>query len=92
MESVLEVWAGRPLPASFHMFVAETMEIIEKNKIKNKLGCLVAVADVLASQAPPLLAMLMRDKALIHDTAAILARASKGLMKINVRTWGCLGR
>jgi len=92
MESVLEVWAERPLPTSFPMFVAETMEIIEKKKIKNKLGCLVACAEVLANQVGPILAMLMRDKVLIHDTAAVLAKASKGRMKINVRTWGCLSR
>jgi hypothetical protein len=92
MESVLEVWAGRPMPSSFPMFIAETMEIIETKKIKNKLGCLVAVAEVLAHQVPPLLAMLMRDKVLIHDVAAVLAKASKGHMKINVRTWGCLSR
>lgn len=92
MESVLEVWVTRPMPTSFPMFIAETMEIIEKKKIKNKLGCLVAVAEVLAHQVPPLLAMLMRDKVLIHDTAAVLVKASKGRMKINVRTWACLSR
>jgi hypothetical protein len=92
MESVLEVLGSRPTPTSLPMFIAETMEIIETKKIKNKLGCLVAVAEVLAHQAPPLLAMLMRDKVLIHDTAAVLTKASKGRMKINVRTWGCLSR
>jgi hypothetical protein len=92
MESVLEVWSTRPLPTSFPMFICETMEIIEQKKIKNKLGCLVAVAEVLASHVPPLLAMLMRDKVLVHDMAAILARASKGRMKINGCTLGCLGR
>ena len=92
MESVLEVWVTRPEPTSLPMFIAETMEIIESKKIKNKLGCLVAVAEVLAHQVPPLLAVLMRDKVLIHDMAAVLAKASKGRMKINVRTWGCLSR
>jgi len=92
MESVLEVWIERPMPTSLPMFIAETMEIIESKKIKNKLGCLVAVAEVLAHQVPPLLAVLMRDKVLIHDMAAVLANASKGRMKINVRTWGCLSR
>jgi hypothetical protein len=92
MESVLEVWIERPMPTSLPMFIAETMEIIESKKIKNKLGCLVAVAEVLAHQVPPLLAVLMRDKVLIHDMAAVLTKASKGRMKINVRTWGCLSR
>ncbi len=90
MESVLEVWAARPPPTSFPMFISETMEIIEKKKIENKLACLVAVAVVLADRVTPVLAILMRDEELVHDTAAVLARASKGLMKINVRTWGCL--
>jgi hypothetical protein len=92
MESVLEVWIERPMPTSFPMFIAETMEIIESKKIKNKLGCLVAVAEVLAHQVPPLLAVLMRDKVLIHDMAAVLTKAAKGHMKISVRTWGCLSR
>ena len=92
MESVLEVWVARPMPTSVPMFIAETMEIIETKKIKNKLGCLVAVAEVLANQVPPLLAMLMRDKVLIHDIAAVLAKAAKGRMKINVRTLGCLSQ
>ena len=89
MESVLDVVRTRPPPTSFPMFIAEVMEIIEMKKIKNKLGCLVAVAEVTSEEVPPSLAVLLRDKVLIHDMAAVLTRKNSCL---NVRTFGCLSQ